>query len=419
MEVFDYFASVQAEPGSFLLMLALSAGAMAIFNKLAFGHFLSGLFMTQLASVFAAAVVGDLYQREAITGFGVAHFFLVEGVAFLVIAVLYKRLLRIGPDLVDAVIAFHARYGRALQAALLILAAVNVVSVPGDGQSRILPQTTYWFSFLRPLQAFAIPAATLAAVTLLSRERYRSGLFLFFLVAAVSISSGSRASFVIGAVFWALVLRDLDPSTRMPRLRILVPVGILLALLAALNLRAAGMGAPELIDRFVAYGDAVIMVYTAPEPTAACAGVSPLAKLHRGLARLAGDASARDLDTLFGFALSIIHFGDNTFTGPNARLGPYALCAFPSWSIFAIAAMLALYVAVIVWIAGPLRMRMASPAFTALVLPFAIGSLNSFTVDYYQGVSDLTSMAILLLLLSARELALRAAPRHVDPSGAH
>jgi len=134
------------------------------------------------------------------------------------------------------------------------------------------------------------------------------------------------------------------------------------------------------------------MVYYSDDPTAAASGVSTFAKIHRGAAKVLGDKSAADVDTLFGFALSRLHYGANTFTGPNAQLSSYMLCNYSGWdNLIGLASILG-YLAIVAWFCNAVLYRRETE--TVMLLPFAIVSLNSFSQDYYQGMSDVTVIGI-------------------------
>lgn len=403
MNLVTFMLALQDDPWTFVALLVGVALLLGIHNRLQLGRYWSGLFPAQLALAFNAAVVGHLYLLDEVSGARVAHFVVVEGSVYLVLAWQYRQLARDRHDIIDAVNQFIDRHGKLVTGVLVGLTTLNLVFVPRGGESRLLHQTAYWFSLVRPIQSFLLPVASLAVFAQLAVRRRGTALKLTALLAAQSISSGSKGFFLISLAMWALVLRDMGATFGLRR-RTYLAAGVLGFAMTLVNVVLVNTSLTDLTERFVAFGDAAMMVYPAVDPTAACANVSVLTSMHRGLARLLGDRSAADIDTLFGFALTIEAYGENSLTGPNARIGPYALCAFPSWSIVLLALVAGLYLGAIRYVTGTLQRRLDSPTCTALVFPFAITSVNGFAIDYYQALSDLTALVLFtgaLLVFSA------------------
>jgi hypothetical protein len=124
--------------------------------------------------------------------------------------------------------------------------------------------------------------------------------------------------------------------------------------------------------------------------------VSTFASMHRGWARLAGDSSATNIDTLFGFALMIEAVGVNTFTGPNARVSAYALCNFADERILLCAVVIFVYLGLLLRVASRCLNR---PRLLAVVYPFALVSLSGASQDFNLIMQDITLFFVLLLLL--------------------
>jgi hypothetical protein len=138
------------------------------------------------------------------------------------------------------------------------------------------------------------------------------------------------------------------------------------------------------------------LTYFADQPTAACESVSTFASMHRGLARLAGDSSANDIDTLFGFALMIEATGFNTFTGPNARLSAYALCNFADERIVFWAIVVVAYLGLMLIV---FSLSLNRPGLLAIVYPFFLVSLAAASQDFNLIMQDITLCCALLCVL--------------------
>jgi len=192
-----------------------------------------------------------------------------------------------------------------------------------------------------------------------------------------------------------LALRDLSgPRTHVlkaaDRWR-LVLLAVPLAMTALVRLEVTPA---DVVERFMLFGEATILVYFADEPTAACEGVSTVASMHRGVARLLGDESANDIDTLFGFALTKIHLGVNTMTGPNGRLSPYFLCNFPGANLALGWLIVLLYRSLLLALYRRTRHR---PLLLAVVFPYVVTSLGLASQDFNLVMADITITSGLLL----------------------
>jgi len=214
-------------------------------------------------------------------------------------------------------------------------------------------------------------------------------------VVIANIATGSKASFVFSLFTAFLTLRDLAGLSRF-KLRQQDKGTILIFVAAAVFYALARLevSIADIAERFFLFADATILTYFSDYPTAACENVSTFASMHRGWARLAGDSSAMNIDTLFGFALTIQELGVNTFTGPNGRLTAYALCNFSDERI--------VYGAIVVlgylWLMRRLFKRLLKrPTLLALVYPFLVASLGGGSQDFNLIMQDITIFVMLLL----------------------
>jgi len=359
-----------------------------------FGKFINGLFGMEFSLLFVASVVVHLYVINAIVGSRLIHYLLVEGSVFYLLIIFYKRILKRKNEFRLSLDYFFNKYSSIPALIICLAIVVNVFFVPWNGDSRIGFQTNYWFSLLRPLITLFYPLLVIGFFVHLHNKNKKLAFFHLFLIILYSISAGSKASFLLALITWFLVYRDIYNPNSLGMLRDHWPLVVIGAFGAIINLAVLNVDLIKVIGRLISYGDAAIMLYQAHDPTLACSNLSYLALMHRGLARLFGDSGATNIDTLFGFALSIEFYGSNTFTGPNARLGPYVLCAFPGWSIILFALMFILYILMLNSLLTSKKLFMKKELRLALSLPFVISSINGYMVDYNKGASDMTFVVL-------------------------
>ncbi len=151
----------------------------------------------------------------------------------------------------------------------------------------------------------------------------------------------------------------------------------------------------DIWDRFFLYGEATILTYFSDTPTAACANVSTFASMHRGWARLLGDATAQDIDTLFRYALNIERFGINTYTGQNGRLSAYIVCNFADERVIFCVLVILVYLGLMLLL---LKRLLKRPTYLALVNPFLLTSLGGASQYFNLIMQDITILVILFLL---------------------
>jgi hypothetical protein len=227
--------------------------------------------------------------------------------------------------------------------------------------------------------------------------------------------SGSKASFIAGAVLGVLLYQDLKGAKLAISRSLKVSLIIGLSLVAMLTLVHLDVSMTDMAERFARTGESTIMVYYSDDPTAAASGVSTLAKVHRGVAKLLGDRSAADPDTLFGFALSRVEYGSNTLTGPNATISSYMMCNYSGWeNLIAVISIIG-YLAIVMWFYN-VFIYMQSTAMVVLV-PFVVGFLNNFPQDYNNGASTVTAICIYVLIftwISIATIACKGASSHYD-----
>lgn len=378
-------------------LLAITVVGIIVTPKLFGVKLLNGLLFSQITLFFNATTVIAGLSTDAIPVERGIHFFAVEFAFLAAMYAVYGRLIRNRVRVIDALNRFFdGPFARPFVAFMVLIAIFNYVATPTDGSSRIQYMTGAWFSLLKPFIQLATPLSYLGVFILLLNPR-RRGLGYLLLVTAVigNVLTGSKASFAFSLFTAFLALRDLSIAPRMQirgadKLKLSVFVGAMVAL----ALTRLDVSAGDVSDRFFLFGEATIMTYFSERPTAACENVSTFASMHRGWARLAGDASANNIDTLFGFALMIETVGINTFTGPNARLSAYALCNFPDERILLCAIVVVAYLGLLLAV---FRRTLSRPTHLAIFYPFFLVSLAGASQDFNLIMQDITIYILLLL----------------------
>ncbi len=252
---------------------------------------------------------------------------------------------------------------------------------------------------MKPLIQVATPLSYLGVfVLLLNPERKWLGYVLLTISILANIATGSKASFMLTLLFAYLAVRDLTAGQKIMMTKTERGIITIITILAALfALSQLAVNAQDLLNRFFLYGEANILTYFAPDPTAACSNVSLFASMHRGWARLLGDPSAQDIDTLFGFALTIQEVGVNTLTGPNARLSAYFLCNFPEAKFIFGLVVIVFYLALV---KVTFKKAVKRPLISALYYPFMLTSLYGASQDFNLIMQDITILCALLIGLA-------------------
>jgi hypothetical protein len=381
------------------ILLAITFLAIILIPQLFGIKTLNGLIFAQITLFFnAVPIIAGLSYEAVLVERGI-HFFAVEFLFYVVIYAIYGRLLRRREQVLEALQRFFASKATIPFIVLILLVAIsNAALTPTDGSSRIEYMTKAWFSLLKPLINLALPLAYIGVfILLLNPKRRHLGYLLLAITIISNMMAGSKASFAISLLSACLLLRDLAIS--FPRLRMRgqdkLKLSLFVAVMVVVALTRINTSAADLSDRFFLFGEATMMTYFADQPTAACQNVSTFASMHRGLARLAGDSSANNIDTLFGFALMIEATGANSFTGPNARLSAYALCNFAGERILLFAIVVAVYLCLMLIVFFSSLNR---PRLLAIVYPFILISVSSASQDFNLIMQDITIFIALLCL---------------------
>jgi hypothetical protein len=395
----------------YLASVLLAGGVSAGLNYVFLKRWVSGLMFLQVSFIFNTAIILFGWATGAVSLGRVGHFLAYELAVVIGMYWVYRRILRQRARVLEGLRRLRGRAVWALLVAfnLGLLGVYLVFVVQNDGSSRIEFMTANWFSFLRPVMSILTPLTFFVPLYLLDCGQRFLPLSLLASAVLSSIASGSKGALAFGLVAALLFYQDLKGS------RLNLPKALKFALLTGLSvatvfaLARLEVTLPDLADRFVRFGEATIMVYYSGDPAAAAAGVSTLAKIHRGGAKLLGDRSAADVDTLFGFALSQVEYGAHNFTGPNAQIPSYMLCNYSGWeNLIGLASILG-YLAMMACFFESLLQRPGSARM--MLLPFVVASLNAFPQDYYQGMSDATVIGIAALVFAGASVAALAGRR--------
>lgn len=376
-------------------LLAITVLTISVMPRLFGVKWLNGLLFAQITLFFNAMTIIAGLSTEAVPEDRGIHFFAVEFLFLAAMYAVYSRLIRHRTKVLEALHRFFDGPGAVPFVCFIVLVAIfNFLATPTDGSSRIEYMTGAWFSLLKPFIQLATPLSYLGVfILLLNKRRRRLGYSLLAIAVLSNVMTGSKASFAFSLFTAFIALRDLDPKLHI-RSADKLKLSLFVAAAVSLALTRLEVSAADVSDRFFLFGEATILTYFSDRPTAACENVSTFASMHRGWARLAGDPSATNIDTLFGFALMIEETGVNTFTGPNARLSAYAICNFADERIMLCAIVVAAYLGLLLLV---FSLSLNRPGLLAIVYPFFLVSLAGASQDFNLIMQDITLFCALLV----------------------
>jgi hypothetical protein len=398
MLVPDTLAAIANNYYSYAFCLILSGLIAILINYAFFKNVISGLFLLQVSFMFNLAVILFGAFNGSVSVPLVLHFLLYEILVTLGIYIIYKKFIKNNDVILDKIKKSPINV---VSIGIIIfnvaLFWVYLVFVPADGASRIEFMTNRWFSFLRPLMSILLPLGFFLSVYLLDHGKRFLPLTLLASLILTNIASGSKASFLVTIVGSLLVYQQLKGSRILLSKTLSVFLVLIVISIAAFTLYRLDVGVIGLAERFVKTSESTIMVYFSDTPNAACSDVSIFAAVHRGVARLFSDTSAMDIDTLFGFALNAAEYGSHFFTGPTAQIPSYMLCNYSGlYNVVGIVSIMGYFLFVGLFIKVIVMSKISK--MTILLFPFVVTSLNAYTLDYYQGVSDLTLIFIIFIV---------------------
>lgn len=379
-------------------LIVITVVTIVVMPRLFGLNYITGLLYPQFTLFFNSTTIIAGLDSQAVSIDRGFHFYIIEFSFLALTFAAYRYLLKHRVTVLAAMQKFFNGKGALFITTFLVaLAVFNYLLAPTDGSSRIAYMTEAWFSLIKPFIQLVTPLAYLGVFLMLrSSHQLLPGSILLAAVVIANIATGSKASFAIGLLTAFLALRDLAGPTRLGiRRGVLIKLSLFVGAAVILALARLDVSGTDILDRFFLYGEATILTYFSDTPTAACANVSTFASMHRGWARLLGDASAQDIDTLFGYALNIERLGVNTFTGPNGRLSAYILCNFGDVRIVFGSFVVLLYLCLMLLLFKRLLTR---PAYLALIYPFLLTSLGGAAQDFNLIMQDITIFVILLPL---------------------
>jgi hypothetical protein len=378
-------------------LIVITLSAIIVIPRLFGINYFNGLLFAQVTLFFNSTTIIAGLESQAVSIDRAFHFYLIE-FSFLVLTLaVYRYMLKHRSCVLVAMQSFFAGKGALYLAGFVVAMAIfNYLLAPTDGSSRIAYMTEAWFSLLKPFIQLLTPLSYLGVFLLLLNPNRRPLGYILLATAVIgNVVTGSKASFAFSLFIAFLALRDLaSPTQFVIRQREKVALSIFVGATVFFALTRLEVSAADISDRFFLFGEATILTYFSDNPTAACANVSTFASMHRGWARLLGDPSAMDVDTLFGFALTIQELGVNTFTGPNGRLSAYVLCNFAGERVALGAFVVLVYFWLMRWLFKRLLIRSTH---LALVYPYLITSLGGASQDFNLIMQDITIFMLLIL----------------------
>lgn len=380
---------------NYIYCLSLSILILTTINYFFFKSIITGLLNFQISFIFNFAIIfyGLFNSFVSIDRF--LHFLLYELLVTTFIYYIYARILN------DRKLIFSQLSNSSVIPITLLITVFNIfvllmylAFVPSDGASRIEFMTSRWFSFVRPFITISQPLGYFLTIYLLDSGKRILPVILLFSLITPSIASGSKASFAISITAAFIIYRQVKGSKIILPLKLKFLIVAVLLVLISFSLNRLQVDILDVALRFIRTAEATIIVYFSDTPTAACTDVSKFAVLHRGVARFFGDQSAIDIDTLFGYALSIVDYGAHNFTGPNSQIASYMLCNYTG--LFNIIALLSIaFIFICAWYFYKLVVMRISSINNILLLPFVFGVLDAFSQSYDDGVSSLSVMILL------------------------
>jgi hypothetical protein len=351
--------------------------------------------MLTFTSSIVFAVVFDLFLKNHITTQKLFFFTISEVFFYLVVVFIYKTIIK-NANKLKLRLALHIlnnKYFILLIIFLLFNIVINTINVSHDGTSRIAFNVDRYYSFIRVINTLFKPIVAMLIFYNIELKNKFKIIILFILLVLESVTAGSRAGFFFYLVVYYLIYVDIFNSKIFLNKISKYFSFFFLALFAVLTLMYNNLGIFQTLERLVHYGESTIMVYPLNDPTSVVEGHSMISKIHRGFGRLFGDISSTDIDTLFGYALSIEFYGANTLTGPNARIGSYALSVFPGGQI------VLLYAIFLVYLRFFYRLLKSSlkinPSYYIISMLLIIDGIQQFIFDYNTGMSILTVVIIM------------------------
>jgi hypothetical protein len=361
------------------------------------GKYTCGILYVQISFAFNAAIVLFGWRNGDIPAFRVLHFFFYEMITVLGVYWVYRRILHSRVRLFESLQSVNV--GMISTLVLVYNLGISLMEIKyvlgSGGASRIAYMESPWFSYLRPVMFIFDPLSFLIPIYLFDRGKRLLPLLILGTSIVTNVLAGSKASFLYGAIIMLLFYEDLKGARLAITNSLRFALVMVLSVSALFALIRLNESMTDMAARLALTGESTIMLY---QPEAAAEGVSTIAKIHRGVAKAVGDRSAKDPDTLFGYALSRLEYGANTSTGPNSAIASYMLCNYSGWGNLIGLACIISYLVVISLFFNVIILAQNREVSRILFLPFIVTSLYNFPQDYNHGMSDITTICILVLI---------------------
>lgn len=396
VELLEFARFYHTSEWFFLLAVIVS---ILLLNKVCGLNAINALISAQIMLVFNAIPIIAGMVDNYLPVSRVWFFFLTEAIFMIAVCWVYRGVLKLGRNNMEIISnAFGGITPYVLILVSFSIAAFAFVFQPDEGTSRIMYQTNYWYSLLKPFIALFTPLSFLAVFVILQVERRRVPAYTLLLANVLGgVASGSKGAFVIQAVSGLLIVRDIGLGRTFQLQKMDVAVAALgLTSGVVVSLQRLQLVVGDLWDRVMLFGEPTLLVYFAPDPTVACRNLSLIARMHRGWARMLGDPGALNIDTLFGYAWTMQYTGVNTFTGPNARYSAYMICNFPGWDIAFGVLMSALYLFLIGF---AIRIATRQSRMVPIVYAFVVFSLMNAAQDFNVIMQDINFLLFISTML--------------------
>ncbi|MES2372513.1 MAG: hypothetical protein V4557_08035 [Bacteroidota bacterium] len=398
MNPVEYIIQILDNPQLFILFPFVLFFLLLI-NKIIFKRAINGLLMLVFTSAIVFSIIFDFYLNKQIDGYKLIFFGISEGLIYFFVIFLYKRIITSldKKKIFKILEILNDRLFSLIIFILLIQIVVNLINVDWGGSSRIAFQQNRWYSIVRMFAQLTNPVVAMLIFFNARGKEIKKTFWLLFLVICLFITSGSKSGFVFYLIEYYLIYRDIVFDDRKISKNKSASIISIVVIAAFFNFYLLGVDYAKIFERLVHYAEATIMVYPASDPCVACKGQSLISLIHRGVGRIINDPSSVDINTLFGFSLSAEFYGENTFTGPNARIGSYALCAFPGGRIVILYCVLMIFLGFNFLLLKISKLEANFIYISAILLVFH--AIQHFIFDYNAAMADLSLIILVLFFL--------------------
>lgn len=383
-----------------ILIFAIVYPMLLIVNWFIFRKLFNGLIVLVFASAIVFSVFIDLYYANVLDGYRITYFIFSDFLIYLAVLFIYRHIINsLNKENIFLIIKnFNEKYFMVAVIWLSIGILINLQNVSWDGTSRIAFQTERWFSIIRMVSLLVNPFIGLLLVfNLYNNNKSKLGI-LVLLTIFLTASGGSKSGFVFSFIMSYLLYNDICKVTFRLKPKVYIPFVIFVLIAMILNFLFIGVDSDKIFERLVHYAEATIMVFPSKNPCVVCERQSLIALVHRGVGRLLGDPSSMEVNNLFGYALSSEFYGGETMTGPNARIGAYAICAFPGIKIFFLYLIFSIFCFCNFVLIRVTENKKSFIYISSIMIVF--DGMQHFVVDYNQAMSDLTLIFFIFIFLA-------------------